>query len=65
MVTTLAISKHVNSLLEVETRFLAQQAVSDRFFSGCYENLPELTELEKERCDHLNCLYTIAMLMNF
>ena len=57
MVTTLAISKHVNSLLEVETRFSAQQAIGDRFFSECYEDLPELTELEKERCDRLKERY--------
>jgi len=31
MVRILAISKYVNSLLEVETKFLAQQAISDHF----------------------------------
>jgi hypothetical protein len=30
MLTTLVITKYVNSLLEVETKFLAQQAISDR-----------------------------------
>ena len=57
MVTTLAISKYVNSLLEVETKFSAQQAISDRFFRECYEDLPELMELEKERCDRLKERY--------
>jgi hypothetical protein len=57
MVTTLAISKYVNSLLEVETKFSAQQAISDRFFSEWYEDLPELTEVEKERCDLLKERY--------
>lgn len=56
MVTTLAISKYVNSLLEVETKFSAQQAISDRFFKW-YEDLPELTEVEKERCDLLKERY--------
>lgn len=57
MVTTLAISKYVNSLLEVETKFSAQQAISDRFFNEWYEDLPELTEAEKERCDLLKERY--------
>jgi len=57
MVTTLAISKYVNSLLEVETKFSAQQAISDCFFSEWYEDLPELTELEKERCNLLKERY--------
>ncbi len=54
---TLAISKYVNSLLEVETKFSAQQAVSNRFFSEWYEDLPELTEVEKERCNLLKERY--------
>lgn len=57
MVTTLAISKYVNSLLEVETKFSVQQSLSDRFFSEWYEDLPELTEAEKERCDLLKERY--------
>jgi hypothetical protein len=57
MVTTLAISKYVNSLLEVETKFSAQQAISDRFFSEWDEDLPELTEVEKERCNLLKERY--------
>jgi hypothetical protein len=57
MVATLAISKYVNSLLEVEAKFSAQQAISDRFFSEWYEDLPELTQLEKERCDRLKERY--------
>jgi hypothetical protein len=57
MVTTLAISKYVNSLLEVETKFSVQQSLSDRFFSEWYEDLPELTEVEKERCDLLKERY--------
>jgi hypothetical protein len=57
MVTTLAISKYVNSLLEVEAKFSAQQAISDRFFSEWYEDLPELTEVEKERCNILKERY--------
>jgi hypothetical protein len=57
MVSTLAISKHVNSLLEVETRFSAQQANGDRFFTEWYENLPELTETEKEHCDRIKDRY--------
>ena len=57
MVTTLAISKYVNSLLEVETKFSAQQAISDRFFSEWDEDLPELTEVEKERCNILKERY--------
>jgi hypothetical protein len=57
MVTTLAISKYVNSLLEVETKFSAQQSISDRFFNEWYEGLPELTEVEKERCDRLKERY--------
>jgi hypothetical protein len=57
MATTLAITKYVNSLLEVETKFLAQQAINDRFFSEWYEDLPELTDVEKERCDRLKERY--------
>jgi hypothetical protein len=57
MVTTLAISKYVNSLLEVETKFLAQQSISDRFFCEWYEDLPELTEVEKECCNLLKERY--------
>ena len=57
MVTTLAIFKYVNSLLEVETKFSAQQAISDRFFSEWDEDLPELTEVEKERCNLLKERY--------
>ena len=57
MVTTLAISKYVNSLLEVETKFSAQQAISDRFFSEWDEDLPELTEVEKDRCNLLKERY--------
>ncbi|WP_434685970.1 type I restriction endonuclease subunit R [Pseudanabaena minima] len=57
MVTTLAISKYVNSLLEVETKFSVQQSLSDRFFSEWYEDLPELTEAEKKRCDLLKERY--------
>jgi hypothetical protein len=57
MVTTLAISKHVNSLLEVETRFAAQRSNSDRFFTEWYENLPSLTTVEKERCDRIKERY--------
>ncbi|OYQ68007.1 type I restriction endonuclease subunit R [Pseudanabaena sp. SR411] len=57
MVMTLAISKYVNSLLEVETKFSVQQSLSDRFFSEWDEDLPELTEAEKERCDLLKERY--------
>ena len=57
MVSTLAISKHINSLLEVETRFSAQQANSDRFFTEWQENLPELTESEKAHCDRIKERY--------
>jgi len=53
MTTTLAISKHVNSLLEVETKFLAQQIHSDRFFREWQEDLPELSASEKEHCDRI------------
>lgn len=57
MVTTLSISKYVNSLLEVETKFSAQQSISDRFFCEWHEDLPELTEVEKERCNLLKERY--------
>jgi hypothetical protein len=57
MITTLAISKYVNSLLEVETKFSARQSINDRFFSEWYEDLPELTALEKERCDRIKERY--------
>lgn len=57
MVTTLAISKQVNSLQEVETKFSAQQTTSDGFFTEWCEDLPEITELEKERCDRIKERY--------
>jgi hypothetical protein len=57
MITTLAISKHVNSLQEIETKFSAQQTTSDGFFTEWYEDLPEITELEKERCDRIKERY--------
>jgi predicted type IV restriction endonuclease len=57
MITTLAISKHVNSLQEIETKFSAQQTTSDDFFTEWYEDLPEITELEKERCDRIKERY--------
>jgi hypothetical protein len=57
MTTTLAISKHVNSLQEIETKFSAQQTTSDGFFTEWYEDLPEITELEKERCDRIKERY--------
>ncbi|MFM7600442.1 MAG: hypothetical protein ACKO7R_04470 [Pseudanabaena sp.] len=57
MVTTLAISKYVNSLQEVEAKFSVQQSLRDRFFSEWYEDLPELTEAEKARCDLLKERY--------
>jgi len=57
MVSTLAISKHINSLLEVEIRFSAQQASSDRFFTEWNENFPELTESERAHCDRIKERY--------
>jgi len=41
MTITLAISKHVNSLLEVEAKFLARQTNSDRFFKEWQEDLSD------------------------
>jgi hypothetical protein len=57
MTTTLAISKHVNSLQEIETKFSAQQTTSNGFFTEWYEDLPAITELEKERCDRIKERY--------
>lgn len=57
MTTTLAISKHVNSLLEVEAKFLAQQTNSDRFFREWQEDLPDLSASEKEHCDRIKERY--------
>jgi hypothetical protein len=57
MTITLAVSKHVNSLQEIETKFSAQQNTSDGFFTEWYEDLPEITDLEKERCDRIKERY--------
>ncbi len=57
MTTTLAIFKHVTSLQEIETKFSAQQTTSGGFFTEWYEDLPEITELEKERCDRIRERY--------
>ena len=43
--------------LNTKTNFLIQQAISDRFFSEWDEDLPELTEVEKERCNILKERY--------
>ena len=57
MATTLAISKYVNSLLEVEARFSARQNNNDRFFTEWYEDLPDLSVTEKEHCDRIKERY--------
>ncbi len=57
MSTTLAISKYVNSLLEVEARFSAQQNNSDCFFPEWQEDLPDLSATEKEHCDRIKERY--------
>jgi hypothetical protein len=57
MTTTLAISKHVNSLQEIETKFSAQQTTSDGFFAEWHKDLPEITDSEKERCDRIKERY--------
>lgn len=57
MSTTLAISKYVNSLLEVEARFSARQNNNDRFFPEWYEDLPDLSATEKEHCDRIKERY--------
>jgi predicted type IV restriction endonuclease len=57
MATTLAISKYVNSLQEIETKFSAQQNDDNEFFTEWYEDLPELNNLEKERCDRIKERY--------
>jgi len=57
MVTTLAISQHINSLAEVRERFAAIRAIDARFFTEWYEDLPELIDQEKEHCDRIKERY--------
>jgi len=57
MVTTLAISRHCNSLAEVRARFGVKFNPDVSFFSEWYQNLPTLTEQELQRCDRIKQQY--------
>jgi predicted type IV restriction endonuclease len=54
---TLAISKHILNLYDVETIFHAEAAKSDRFFTEWHEHLPTLSESEKRHCDRIKERY--------
>jgi len=57
MTVTFAISKHYNSLAEVRARFAVELASNESFFTEWHEDLPDLTETEKERCDRIKHQY--------
>jgi hypothetical protein len=57
MTATFAISKHCNSIAEVRTRFTVELASDESFFTEWHEDLPDLTETEKERCDRIKHQY--------
>jgi hypothetical protein len=57
MATTLAISRHCNSLAEVRARFGVTPTTDESFFPEWHQNLPALTNSEKERCDRIKQQY--------
>ncbi|PZU98833.1 MAG: type I restriction endonuclease subunit R [Pseudanabaena sp.] len=57
MTATFAISKHCNSLAEVRARFKVELTNDESFFSEWHEDLPDVTEAEKERCDRIKYQY--------
>ena len=53
MVPTVGITKAITSLTDIRDKFNLRQSDDPQFFTEWYENLPELTESEKESLDGL------------
>ncbi|NEP57589.1 MAG: type I restriction endonuclease subunit R [Symploca sp. SIO2G7] len=53
MVQTLAISKTITSMTDLQARFNLTPADSDSFFTEWHQELPDITELERETLDRI------------
>jgi hypothetical protein len=57
MATTVSIGQAIQSLNDLQTRFNLSQTQSDRFFSEWYEDLPELSDRERESLKRIKHRY--------
>jgi hypothetical protein len=57
MATTVGIGQAIQSLNDLQTRFNLSQTQSDRFFSEWYEDLPELSDRERESLERIKHRY--------
>jgi hypothetical protein len=57
MVSTVGIRESIKSLNDLRDRFNLSQTQSDRFFTEWYENLPELSDREREALERIKRRY--------